>query len=184
MNTAAVVLAAGGGSRFDGGHKLLAAHEGHPLIWWSVSNALYAGISPTWVVVGAVDLTEFLPPGASVLWSPHWARGQAASLQIAVEAAAEEGLDAIVVGLGDQPAVEPDAWKAVASSDAPIAVATYDGQRRNPVRLSSAVWPLLPTDGDVGARAIMQERPDLVTEIPCQGDPRDIDTREDLERWT
>ncbi len=182
-----MVLAAGGGTRFragpDAAHKLLADWSGRPLVWWAVSSALAAGLDRTWVVTGAVDLGGVLPDGTETLSNPAWAEGQASSLRVAVSKARLEGLDAVVVGLGDQPLVSSGAWQAVARCVSPIAVATYDGARRNPVRLSAGVWDLLPRNGDHGARSVIRDRPDLVMEVPCQGDPADVDTREDLERW-
>lgn len=184
----AVLLAGGAGSRFESGpdaaHKLLAPFRGRTIAWWAATHALDAGIGPTWVVTGAADLEGRLPPGVRLLANPRWAEGQATSLQRAVSAARRIGAEAVVVGLADQPLVPPEAWRAVASSEAGIAVATYDGRRRNPVRLAARVWDLLPGTGDEGARALMRDRPELVGEVPCPGDPVDIDTREDLQRWS
>jgi CTP:molybdopterin cytidylyltransferase MocA len=149
-----------------------------------VEAALGAGAARTWVVTGAIELEGVLPAGAEVLHNPDWADGQATSLQCAVRAARQAGLEAVVVGLGDQPLVPASAWRAVASAGGDIAVATYDGRRRNPVKLSASVWDKLPRTGDEGARRLMRSRPDLVQEVPCQGEPADIDTREDLQRWS
>ena len=185
MTTAGVVLAAGGGSRFAGNaHKLLAPVKGRAVVAHSVDAALGAGLDEVIVVTGAVDLGDVLPEGVTVLENPEWEGGQAGSLHCGIRAARRAGHDAVVVGLGDQPFVGSGPWRAVAASDAPIAVATYDGARRNPVRLAATVWDLLPTDGDEGARVLMRARPDLVAEVPCQGLPVDIDMLEDLERWS
>lgn len=186
MTTAAVLLAAGAGSRFDGpAHKLRALLDGRPVLSWALDAVLAAGLDEVIVVTGAVDVDDLLPPGVRVVRNARWADGQATSVRAGVEAAAAAGHDAVVVGLGDQPFVSSEAWSAVARTVAtPIAVATYAGRRRNPVRLGAAVWPLLPVDGDEGARSVIRLRPDLVTEVPCSGDPADIDTSDDLRSAT
>lgn len=185
MSTAAVVLAAGGATRFHGpGHKLLVPFRGRPLVSWALAAAAGAGLNEVAVVVGPVDLGAVLPPGVHVITNADWASGQASSLQAALTWAGRQHHTAVVVGLGDQPLIPAEAWTAVASTDSPIAVATFRGRRRPPVLLTQAVWPLLPTQGDEGARVLMSERPELVHEVACQGEPADIDDLEDLIRWS
>jgi len=180
MTTAAVVLAAGGGTRFGGdGHKLLAPFRGRPLVAWALEAATV--LDELIVVTGAIAID--LPAGAREVRNAHWAEGQATSLAAAIAAAG--GHDAVVVGLGDQPLIPAEAWRRVAAATAtPIAVATYAGARRNPVRLAAEVWPLLPREGDEGARSLLRGRDDLVTEVACPGDPADVDTQEDLATWS
>ena len=184
----AVVLAAGAGTRFGGTrHKLLAPlpadEHGAPrtVVERAVSRALAADIGPVVVVWGAVELP--LPAEVVAVHNAEWQRGQITSLQRGVEAADRLGGDRVVVGLGDQPGIAPSAWRAVASADGPIAVATYAAGRGNPVALDRSIWGLLPTSGDEGARALMRSRPDLVREVPCTGSAADIDTLEDLRQW-
>jgi CTP:molybdopterin cytidylyltransferase MocA len=185
VTIAAVLLAAGGGSRFSGdSHKLLADLRGRPVVAWALDNVVAAGLDQTYVVSGAADLSALIPPEATCLDNPDWSAGIATSLAVAVEAARSAGHGAVVVGLGDQPFVPPAAWRAVAGAAGPVVVATYVGRRGNPVKLDASVWPLLPRSGDEGARIVMRQRPDLVEEVACDGDPFDVDTVEDLIRWS
>ena len=186
--TVAIVLAAGAGSRFAGGqHKLTAIVGGRPMAEHAIRAAVDAAIGPVIVVTGASDLDD-LDPGllaqVTRCHNPDWADGQSTSIATGIDVAIERsGAGAVVVGLADQPGITADAWHRVAASDAPMAIATYDGARRNPVRLDRSVWELLPTEGDIGARNVARLRPDLVEEVPCPGSPVDIDTLEDLRTW-
>ena len=183
MTTAAVILAAGEGSRYSGEtHKLLAKVKGKAVVTWSVEHALAAELDETIVVTGAVELLDVLPADVTVLHNHQWADGQARSLRCAVAYAEMAGHDALVVGLGDQPLIPPSAWREVAASEAVIATASFSGERTPPVRLSADVWAALPIDGDEGARALMRARPDLVVEVECSGRALDVDTLSDLQR--
>jgi molybdenum cofactor cytidylyltransferase len=189
VTTAAVVLAAGSGSRFAGAEpKLLAPFRGQPLASWALAAAVAAGLDEVFVVTGGVDLAEVSrAAGATVVANPRHAEGQSTSVLAGLDAAEEAGHDAVVIGLADQPLVPAEAWRRVgAERSTPIAVAIYEGQRRNPVRLASAVWPAVRRDlrGDEGARRLLGRWPDLVTEVTCPGNPADIDTLEDLSRWS
>lgn len=184
QGVAAVVLAAGAGTRFDGGgHKLLAPVDGVPLVRRAVDAARAADFAETVVVTGAVDLLDALPEDVTVLRNHDWAEGQAASLQVAVAYAGSVGHRAVVFGLGDQPGVPPSAWAAVGSEDHDLVVASFDGQLRPPVKVGAALWSHLPLTGDEGGRVLIRRRPDLVRALPCQGNPDDIDTVEDLAAW-
>ena len=184
----AVLLAAGSGSRF-GGRKLLAPYRGRPLIESSLANLAQAPVDETVVVVG--DDAKMLravcePFGVRVVDNPDWEQGQSTSVQAGLLALGPE-VRAAVVLLADQPLVGAGAVERLVAAfegGARVAAATYDAKRRNPVLFSRAVWPLLLEElsGDEGARAVLRQHPDLLTEVPCDGvgDPADVDTAEDL----
>ena len=192
MTTAGVLLAAGAGTRFAAReHKLLSVLDGRTVVSRSLEALLEADLDAAVIVTGAVELSAVVSERTdsgihpvTLLHNERWDSGIASSLLCAMGWARRSGHDAIVVGLGDQPFVPTSAWKAVASSTAPIAVATFDGLRGNPVRLSRAIWPLLDRDGDEGARTLMRRLPELVVPVACEGRPDDIDTVEDLRRWS
>lgn len=192
MRTLAVLLAAGRGSRFHGGgHKLDALLPSGASVYTQSLEHLVEALARrpdsagVLVVHGATERP--VPEGVISVVNPQWADGQATSVAAALHHAGEVGAEAIVFGLADQPFVPPTAWRAVAdaSPEWPVVVASYAGRRGpHPVRLHHSVWPLVPTIGDDGARSVLRDHPALVHEVACEGSPADIDTLEDLERWT
>ena len=184
QGVAAVVLAAGYGSRFLGErHKLLTEVDGVPLVRRAVDAASGASFDETIVVMGAVDLIGVLPDDVTVLRNDDWQQGQATSLMAAVGYAGSRGHRAVVFGLGDQPGVPTSAWAAVGGCEHDLAVADFGGIRCPPVRIGAALWIHLPLIGDQGARVLLRRRSELVRAIPCEGIPDDIDTLQDLRRW-
>jgi CTP:molybdopterin cytidylyltransferase MocA len=184
----AIVLAAGGGSRFGGG-KLLAKLGGRPIIETVLHNLREAPVDEIIVVVGA-DAQRLRGVceayGVRIVANEEWERGQSTSVLAGLRAC---GGEAAVILLGDQPFIGAEAVERLVSAfseGARVAVATYGGKRRNPVLFSREVWPLLEAElaGDEGARSVLRRHPELVVEVPCEevGDPADVDTREDLRR--
>ena len=108
------------------------------------------------------------------------------SLDLAVAAA--DDADALAVLLVDAPGVGADAVRAVLAAWRPgrIAVGRYGDRRGHPTVAAPAEWraALALAGPDEGARALLAGRPDLVDEVEVPGDPTDLDTPEDLARWT
>jgi CTP:molybdopterin cytidylyltransferase MocA len=187
---AAILLAAGAGSRF-GGDKLLAPFDGRPLIETTLENLRGAPVEEAVAVLGsdAGGLRGICAShGVRAVENPGWRRGQSTSVLAGLRAV-RAGTRAAVVLLADQPFVGAEAVERLVTAfeeGAEVAVATYDGRRRNPVLFSRSVWPLLEEElsGDEGARGLLQRRPGLVVEVPCDGvaHPADVDTRRDLRR--
>lgn len=181
---AAALLAAGGGTRFEGqSHKLLTEIDGQPL-WQQAFKAMAgADFDVLIVVTGAVILD--LPVDVVECHNPQWVHGQASSLHCAVVAAHDAGADSLTIGLADQPHVPSSAWRAVAAAPEQhqIVIATYNGKPGpHPVRLAREVWPLLLADGDEGARRLIESHPEWVHRVACAGSAADIDTVNDLAR--
>ena len=188
MTIAAVLLAAGGGSRFAGStHKLLATIGGVPVFRRALDHVSAAGFDHVIVVTGAVAL-DIDEPRVITVAQLDVATGTggfatARALAAATTSTATSWSSGSPINHSSRP--RRGRPSPIPPRTAPIVVATYDGVRGpNPVRLQRSVWPHLPTDGDEGARTVMRLHPDWVDEVACEGSAADIDTLEDLGQWT
>ena len=189
-DVAIAVLAAGRGSRFGGDTpKCLHEWRGRPLVTWALEAAVESGLHPVYLVSGYRhhEVDQAAPVGVDTVHNHRWHEGIAHSLRAALDALdGYASIGAVCIGLADQPLVGADAYRRLAAAyadGAQLAVATYGGERGNPVLLARSLWPEAhELTGDVGARVLMQRHP--VTEVACDdtGSPRDVDTPADLEQ--
>jgi CTP:molybdopterin cytidylyltransferase MocA len=159
------------------------------VVAWSLDAARASGLTPVVLVTGREAEAVLAAAGGAadvvVVRNEQWESGIASSLRSAIGALAPRpDVDAVVVGLGDQPRVGPEAYRRLAAaydSGARLAVATYAGVRGNPVLLARDHWDeALGLEGDEGARVLMKRHP--VIEVQCDGtgEPTDVDTQADL----
>jgi CTP:molybdopterin cytidylyltransferase MocA len=182
-----VVLAAGRGLRFGGEvPKPLVELGGKPLVAYAVDAAVGSGLTPV-IVVASDDGTEAAVNDGRVTIVRNDApeQGIASSLQVALRRLVPDvSVEAVVVGLADQPLMGAEAYRRVAAAfdrGEQLAVATYGGVRANPVLIGRAYWDeALALAGDEGARVLLRRHG--AVEVPCDGtgEPADIDTPEDL----
>ncbi|HSK53207.1 MAG TPA: NTP transferase domain-containing protein [Clostridia bacterium] len=181
----AVVLAAGAGSRFGGG-KLRAPLGGVPVLQHVLDAIAAAGIDDVVVVLGAdAEAIE-----RAIAWrserrvlNPDPALGLSSSVRVGLEAAGTD-VDAVLLVLGDQPALREDVIRALLAADTrrPVVVPRFaDDGARNPVLLRRPAFALAgEAAGDRGLGPLLDAHPDLVTEIGVAGSNPDVDRREDL----
>ncbi len=168
---AAIVLAAGRGTRFGESPKLLAELDGKPLVRHAVDVALAAGLQ-TLVVVGhrEPDIRAALRDLAvTFVPNPAFADGLSTSLKAGF-AALPGSAEAAIVLLGDMPRISADLLRREVAAwieGKPAAVIPVAGGRRgNPVLLSRTLWPeIARLTGDAGAGPLLRDRADVL-ELP------------------
>jgi CTP:molybdopterin cytidylyltransferase MocA len=162
---AAVVLAAGAGSRFGGPKQRL-------LLPPVLAALRSSSVDDVVVVAGRYPLDV----DARVIECPDWERGPGASLRCGLEALPPESEAAVVV-LADGPDLAPstvdrvvESWRSGAGD---VVAASYDGVRGHPVVLGRAAWPSVPDEGAKGLEPVL---------VPCDdlGAPGDIDFADEV----
>ncbi|HXR72339.1 nucleotidyltransferase family protein [Actinocrinis sp.] len=195
---AALILAAGAGTRM-GGPKALLEFRGRLLIERAIDSARAGGCGQVMAVLGAAagevqrraDLR-----GARVVVNQGWNEGIGSSLRAGlaeltrdteVDETETAAVDASLVLLVDQPLVGADAVRAVLGAwraGARLAAASYGGRRGHPVLLGREHWSAAAREaaGDVGARAFLAAHAAQLVFVPCDAiaDPRDLDVPADL----
>lgn len=191
---AGVVLAAGSSSRLGGDTpKQLLMLNGRTLVQHALDAVAGAGLDPIVVVLGFraddVERALILPSGprTMVVRNPAFAAGQASSVAVGLDALGPQ-VEAAVVVLGDQPELPSRHVRRIVdgyrTTGRPIVRARYPGGvPGHPVLLAREVWPRVRAlRGDAGARRVMDDEPDLVTEVSFDTPaPQDIDTTQQYQ---
>jgi molybdenum cofactor cytidylyltransferase len=187
---AAVVLAAGRSTRMGGLNKLLADIEGAPLVRRVAEAASGADLADSVVVTGHErEKVQAALAGLPVRFvhNSRFADGISTSIKAGLRALGDDAAGALVC-LGDMPGLSAGLIRRLAAAFAPntgkdIIVPVRGGRRGNPVLIGRRHFPAITKlTGDVGARALIQARPEAVTEVEVGDDGAfvDLDTPEAL----
>jgi molybdenum cofactor cytidylyltransferase len=188
-DVAAIVLAAGRGTRFGKEPKLLAPLGGKPLVRHAVEAAVGSSAEPVIVVTGhranEIEASlEGLP--IQVARNVSFADGLSTTLKAGFAALPPEAKAAVIL-LGDMPLIRPDLidtllirWREMGEPAALIPA--VGGQRGNPVVISRKLEDLIAgLSGDVGAGPILRGRPDvLVWPVADPAILQDVDTPDEV----
>jgi CTP:molybdopterin cytidylyltransferase MocA len=171
--TVALVLAVDPGSGFDGS-KYLARVGSRRLLESVVDDVRTWPVDDVVVVLGPDDeeVARSADLGDALLvLDPEWAEGLAASLRAGLDTIARAGgVERVVLGYGDQPAVgaaiPAELVEAQSAPGCIAAVPKYRYARGWPIVLGRDLWErLLGLEGDVDVLAFLETHPDGVCEV-------------------
>ncbi len=172
----ALLLAAGQSQRMGRVNKLLAEVAGKLMVRRAAECLIASAAEPVLVITGhqhkAVE-AALADLGTIFVHNPDFAAGLSTSLRRGL-AALPEDLDGVVVALGDMPRLKPRVIdKLIAAFDPlegrSICIPTWHGKRGNPVLLARRFFAELQAiSGDVGAKTLIGDYPELVCEVPVE----------------
>lgn len=187
---ACIILAAGRSRRMGRVNKLLAEIDGKPMVRWAAEAALASSARPVFVVLGheAAEVRAALA-GLAVTFvdNPDYAQGIASSVKRGI-AALPASADGAVVCLGDMPRIGARQIDRLIAAYNPVegralCIPTWRGKRGNPVLIGKRFFAEMQAlTGDVGARPLISQYPELTCEVAMDDDAVlvDIDTPQAL----
>jgi len=192
LNIGAIILAAGGSSRYlTNQHKLLAEIDGKSVIRTIVEKVVSVNLQLVLVVVGAkaeaisAEIQDF---PVTVIRNENWNYGQSTSLKCGLRGVPPE-VDSVCILLADQPFISRDTLIMLIQSQTKypeeIIAPVYSGRRGNPIFFPRKYFQDLldKSIGDSGGREIIREKGAHFVEVKDRFVIRDIDTIEDFKNY-
>jgi molybdenum cofactor cytidylyltransferase len=190
---AAIILAAGEARRM-GQLKQLLTYRGRTLLEHSIDQAMSAGFEPVLVVLGSSSrvLRESLAGRpVEIVENDEWQTGMGSSVAAGMRALLKNGRvpSGVAMLVADQPLVEARHLVAMRNlllgSEQSIVAAQYSGSLGVPALFKPELFQALSSlRPEAGARSLFRNPDASVTPFPLPQAAVDIDTPEDLERFT
>lgn len=184
------VLAAGRSNRFGRENKLLIELSHKPLVQHAIDTVACSSVDGVTVVLGHEhERVKRAVADANVEFviNRSYHAGQSSSVAEAVRAAKSHDADAVLIMLGDMPAIETRSVNLLVDAYrrdvADILVAGVDGQRGNPVLFDARFFDsLVDISGDRGARNLLVESDETVLlDTEDTGVTHDVDSPSDVD---
>lgn len=183
-----VVLAAGGGSRFEGPrHKLEQALGARSVLGTCIGQVIASGLSMVVVTTPALaeGVRDLVASRDIVLLpevgTPGFDLGMGHSIGAGVSA--RPNARGWIILPGDMPLIQAVTLRTVARELAqhPVVYAQYRGRRGHPVGFAGELYSeLIQLQGDEGARRLISRYPSHGVEVDDPGVLLDVDTPADL----
>lgn len=188
-STALIILAAGESKRL-GQPKQQLVFRGKSLLQRAIDAGLHSDCTPVLVILGA-HLPDLLPEihrdQVEFIINDRWKKGMASSIQVGIKKLMATALpDQIILMLCDQPYADEQLLnqliEAQQKTGKPIVASAYKNTLGAPVLLDQKFFPhLLHLNGQEGAKKLLFQYADEVTEIPFPLGHIDIDTPSDYK---
>ncbi len=186
---AAVILAAGGSTRF-GGQKLLEPWGEGTILEHVTNTVLASGVQEVIVVLGhEAERTRAIlgDRPVRIVVNEQWSQGLSTSVRAGLDVVSPSVHAALFV-LADQPALTPQDIAAVMAGYratlSPIVAPTYDGRHGNPILFDRVLFAeLAAVEGDEGGRRVIKAHNEKVhhVEAASPGVLLDVDTPDDYQ---